>query len=597
MKKTSIFLAVLALSSSAIAQTSTYKFKKPVTQLSVQVPPSSGGSNPPPVSVGELDVSTNSLNFGSVEVGNTGSLSFLVGNFGQASLSLNPVSYVGAAYTVNSLCGSSLGVSQECQVSVNFTPTARGSFNGSATVTSSQGSETVSFSGQGVQASGSLQAVTSTDFGSVVVGQTSDRTFLFSNTGDAPSRNTQLQTITAPLTVVSNSCGNSSSPVTLNPGQNCTVTLRYQPLNTTALNSNLTIASSADNSPLSLSLSGQGIQAQGSLTSLSGTNFGFVSTGQTATLDFVFNNTGTAVASGVYASVTGSSFVTLVNNNCGTVASPVNINPGQECTVSARYQPTSSGSLSGVTLAVASPSLTSPSTVSLTGSSTAPAIGIVEAAGLRQYSDGSVATSCNAYIRPPSSSGKAYTGDIGSGMYRIDPDGPTAGGISPFNVYCDMTTVSATDGLVGGWTLVLAAGNSTSKFTSKNAIGSTPILSQVPGASLNKLSDNVIFALNASLGRMQATFNGVLTDMYWRYPSQANNNPWITNFDYFNGGAPIPQCWSPQNTWVNGRYFHFGDCYNSTVLGNAAVVLRATSTGSTYGHNSSTVTSGYVWVR
>jgi hypothetical protein len=61
--------------------------------------------------------------------------------------------------------------------------------------------------------------------------------------------------------------------------------------------------------------------------------------------------------------------------------------------------------------------------------------------GVRRWIDGSSASSCEEYRRPgPSGS---YTGDVGSGLYNINP-----GGTGAFDVYCDMTTDN------GGWTLL-----------------------------------------------------------------------------------------------------------------------------------------------
>lgn len=86
------------------------------------------------------------------------------------------------------------------------------------------------------------------------------------------------------------------------------------------------------------------------------------------------------------------------------------------------------------------------------GSSTGPTppYGIVSAPGGRRFADGTVATTCNAYL---SASGDyAYSGEVGDGTYQIDPDG--AGSLSINSVRCDMTT----DG--GGWTHIATISDS-----------------------------------------------------------------------------------------------------------------------------------------
>jgi hypothetical protein len=65
----------------------------------------------------------------------------------------------------------------------------------------------------------------------------------------------------------------------------------------------------------------------------------------------------------------------------------------------------------------------------------------------RAWSDGTYALSAEAYRRP--SGAYRYEGDVGNGIYRIDPDGQV-GVQAPIDVYCDMTTGD------GGWTLVAA---------------------------------------------------------------------------------------------------------------------------------------------
>ena len=62
--------------------------------------------------------------------------------------------------------------------------------------------------------------------------------------------------------------------------------------------------------------------------------------------------------------------------------------------------------------------------------------------GVRTWADGSLATSCYQY-RHPTDAQHTYTGDTGSGLYRIQPTGQ-----SPIEVRCDMDLEG------GGWTLV-----------------------------------------------------------------------------------------------------------------------------------------------
>lgn len=73
---------------------------------------------------------------------------------------------------------------------------------------------------------------------------------------------------------------------------------------------------------------------------------------------------------------------------------------------------------------------------------------IADAGGYRTWSDGALATSCKDYRFPPE--GRAYSGAVGDGVYRIQPAGSVA-----HDTYCDMTT----DG--GGWTMCWTEGDGT----------------------------------------------------------------------------------------------------------------------------------------
>ncbi|WP_126223426.1 fibrinogen-like YCDxxxxGGGW domain-containing protein [Burkholderia ambifaria] len=69
----------------------------------------------------------------------------------------------------------------------------------------------------------------------------------------------------------------------------------------------------------------------------------------------------------------------------------------------------------------------------VTGASASNAKFIVrDAAGMRKWSDGTMSTSCQGYLQ--GGAGYAYTGDIGDGVYWVNPAGV------PYGLYCDMTS-------------------------------------------------------------------------------------------------------------------------------------------------------------
>lgn len=334
---------------------------------------SGSGTNTPPAQAGQLTVSLNTLDFPNTEVGSSSSLSFSVSNTGTASLALSPITYFANGFSANSSCPTALPAGQSCSVDVSFSPAQRGLRAGEVSVSAGASTSLVSLNARGVQATSSLQALTSSNFGSVELGQHSDLSFIYSNTGDAPSRNTFVSNVSAPLSLLSNECGTSASPVQLNPGQNCSITVRYSPVNSSNLSSSLTVNSSADNSPVSLNLSGTVVQALGSLTANTSTGFGSVTVGQFADRAFTFTNTGTAVATGVHVQAVTAP-LSIVANNCGTSASPVSLNQGQSCEVTLRYSPSVAGASSGLSLTVISSATNSPLILNLTGSGVAAVV-------------------------------------------------------------------------------------------------------------------------------------------------------------------------------------------------------------------------------
>lgn len=98
---------------------------------------------------------------------------------------------------------------------------------------------------------------------------------------------------------------------------------------------------------------------------------------------------------------------------------------------------------------------------------------IVSTGAYRRWSDGTLAASCDAYRNPPS--GWFYEGDVGDGVYRVDPDGDGLG----IDVFCDMTDTGE------GWTLILktAANSATFQYTSAYWSNTTALNDTAPSAA------------------------------------------------------------------------------------------------------------------
>jgi hypothetical protein len=125
----------------------------------------------------------------------------------------------------------------------------------------------------------------------------------------------------------------------------------------------------------------------------------------------------------------------------------------------------------------------------LTASAAAvPAGSIVANGSSRNWSDGTSASSCNAYLNGDGNPQHTYQGATGSGTYRIKLGVPT-------DVYCDMVT----DG--GGWTLVMTgvAGSVTGWSTATGALNVSTIATQSTTA---KLADSDIQALTVNAIRL-----------------------------------------------------------------------------------------------
>lgn len=207
----------------------------------------------------QLTFSANTLSFGSVAVNASGVQSLTLSSSGTAAVTVSSASVSGTGFSlVGASLPATLNPGQSLTLQVQFAPTASGSNTGSLTISSnsaSGGATSVSLSGTGTAANPQLTSSANTlSFGSVNVNSSATQSLTLTSSG------------TSAVTVSSASAAGTgfalvggSFPVTLNPNQTLTLTVRFAPTASGSDTGSLTISSnSASGSTTAVSLSGTG---------------------------------------------------------------------------------------------------------------------------------------------------------------------------------------------------------------------------------------------------------------------------------------------------------------------------------------------------
>ena len=191
------------------------------------------------------------LAFGSVTVGQTSQRTLTIYNDGNSTLAVSGISYP-TGFSNNWSGTISAGGSRN--VTVTFAPTAATSYGGTVTVNSDKtsGTNTISCSGTGrttestriIRLSGDLA------FGSVTVGQTSQRTLMIYNDGNSTL---SLYMITCPIGFSSNCSG-----WTIGAGSSQNVTVTFAPTEAKSYGGTVMVSSNKTSGTDTISCSGTG---------------------------------------------------------------------------------------------------------------------------------------------------------------------------------------------------------------------------------------------------------------------------------------------------------------------------------------------------
>lgn len=324
-------------------------------------------STPPQVTVTPKSLSFGSQNQNStsaaqtVTLKNGSSVPLNISNIG-----VNSSGYQSTDFASTNSCPTTLAAGSLCNISVTFVPTNVGYETGQLTINddASTGSQIVPLDGTGVAVTYRYSATAtpaSLTFGTRTIGSTSNaQTVTLSNTGTgALSINNVIATGDF---AQSNNCGNS-----LAAGASCAINVTFTPMAAGSRSGQIMISDNATAGYQFVALEGTGAAvpltysatATPSSLTFASQGAGSISTAQVVTL----SNTGTGTIEVSGISMTGD-FVQ--SNNCPTLVAP-----GNACTITINFEPTATGSRTGL-LTIADNATLGSQTVSLSGTGESP---------------------------------------------------------------------------------------------------------------------------------------------------------------------------------------------------------------------------------
>jgi hypothetical protein len=309
---------------------------------------------------GSLSVGAPTLNFGSVPVGSSQTLSETLTNSGGSSVTISQATATGA-YGVSGLgLPATLAAGQSTSFRVKFTPTTGGSASGNLSITSNASNPTmaVPLSGTGVTPGSLTATAPSLSFGSVQVGSSQTLSETLTNSGGSSVTISQA-TATGAYAV-----SGVGLPATLAAGQSTSFSVKFTPPTGGSASGNLSITSNASNPTMTVPLSGTGV-TPGSLTATaSSLSFGSVQVGGSQTLSETLTNSGGSSVTISQATATGAYAVS-------GVGLPATLAAGQSASFSVKFTPTTGGSASG-NLSITSNASNPTMTVPLSGTGVTP---------------------------------------------------------------------------------------------------------------------------------------------------------------------------------------------------------------------------------
>ncbi len=332
------------------------------------------------VSVASVNVSPGSIPFGPHAVnGGASSQNVTVTNNGSANVNVSSSSIsgatTGAGFSQDGGCNSTtLAPGDQCHISVSFDPSTSGSKTGTLVINDSAASspENVNLSGTGTVQSVNVNP-SSISFNDHQI-----------NTGASTQNVTVTNNGNVDVTVSGSSVSGATSgsgltddngcnSTTLHAGNQCTIVVGFNPTTAGSKTGNLVITDSAASSPENVNLSGTAT-SQSVVVNPGSIPFGSQTVGGGGTSQNVtVTNNGTAPVTVSTSLITNATLGAGFSQDGGCNGST--LQPGNHCTISVGFSPTTGGAKSG-TLEIDDSTPNGPETVSLSGTGNAPSVSV-----------------------------------------------------------------------------------------------------------------------------------------------------------------------------------------------------------------------------
>jgi len=297
-----------------------------------------------------LTVSAPNLNFGDVQVGSKAVLQLTLTSSGTAPVTISSSTIAGKRFQISSVAypagitgwPATLNPGQQVVLSIAFSPDSVDSFTGDLALATnaSGGTANVPLSGTGdaVPAPNLTLSTTSINFGQTLIGSKVSRTLTLTSTGSAPL---DINTIT--VSDAQFSVATPSLPATLQPKQQLSLTVTFDPTTVGSDSGTLTVGSNDASGPATVSLGGSGTANKTSQLTVSPTavNFGNVPLNVASTQPVTVTSTGTAPVTISTGTVTGSAF------SVSGATFPLTLKPNQSATLQVQFDPSAAGAASG----------------------------------------------------------------------------------------------------------------------------------------------------------------------------------------------------------------------------------------------------------